>query len=192
MSGQQKRFYSPFYMESKEQARKRSKETYDWYKEHGICAKCGQHDAVPGRVCCELCLVNEAIASAKYRANTPEKDEDRRVKMRARHNERRQEHKDAGICVLCNKPATHGVYCIDHWVVNARKNQERYRKKNPIKRSERTAYGLCYFCGKPALQGKKSCKECRDRILNNLGGDTKNKKKQKEYVKKQIEGYFKK
>lgn len=63
--------------------------------------------------------------------------------------------KEAGICIWCSNPATHGIFC------------EECRNKRALEARElyalRSRLGVCCHCGKvDAAPGKKLCPDCLD------------------------------
>ena len=57
------------------------RETYRWYKAHGICVACHHRDAVPGRTMCPECTEKRRTACRAY-YNKPEVHEARKAHMR--------------------------------------------------------------------------------------------------------------
>lgn len=39
---------------------------YEWYKEHHICVRCGQHDAEKNHVLCLECMMKNRESSLNY------------------------------------------------------------------------------------------------------------------------------
>lgn len=135
-----------------------SKETYQWYKDHGICVKCKREDAEYGRTKCSECLEKEAEkVRAKRLANPKSQKEYTKI--------RRERLKESGLCVWCGKPLSKysKCFCVDCRVKNQRNNE----KKKTIARSERPSYGMCYRCGE-RIESGKLCKKCKATSLNNL------------------------
>ena len=71
---------------------------YEWYKSHGICPRCGQADAVKGKVYCLNCLDKEAVATMIYKA-THDTKEKNRIFCKRRYDKATK----SGICVRCFK-----------------------------------------------------------------------------------------
>lgn len=134
---------------------------YEWYKSHGICVQCLQHDAAPGRVRCESCLAKNAEGARKSRAKIQS------ISQAERHRKLRERRKEQGLCIWCGKPRScySSVFCVDCRIKNQRKNNAR---RNGIERSERPAYGMCYRCGKSILPGNRLCDECKRQSIANL------------------------
>ena len=134
-------------------------ELYQWYKEKGICTKCGSEKAVAGKTMCLICLNDSNERSKSYYHNrmTNEQKERRRI----RNNRRRNLCIAFGICRNClKKDATNGQFCLECYLKNRARNEKAREKRQLISRSERIANGQCYFCGKPVTTGKKTCSEC--------------------------------
>ena len=72
--------------------------SYSWYKSHGICPRCGQADAVAGKVYCLNCLDKQAVATMHYR-ETHDISKNNKEFCRARYYRAKQE----GLCVRCFK-----------------------------------------------------------------------------------------
>ena len=142
---------------------------YQWYKEHGICVKCGCEDAVKGKTRCVTCLEKEAEAQRKYRAKeTAEERQKRAERNKVYQRELYRQRKEAGVCVACGKPqsARSTVYCIDHAIKNQRGNNKR---KSGIERHERKSYGKCYVCNEPVgTKCNSMCDKCYEMVCANL------------------------
>jgi hypothetical protein len=81
------------------------------------------------------------------------------VKAYRRQNEakRKQESREAGICIYCHIHPVEEGKSICSLCSTAKKERNRnYRKSNIAK-------GLCTTCGQEALEGYTSCKACMDR-----------------------------
>lgn len=71
--------------------------------------------------------------------------------------------KDKGICVRCTKPATHGLYCYEHYIKERRrsmeraKNEKEERNERGLIPEERKRNGLCLWCGENAVNGTNAC-----------------------------------
>lgn len=140
---------------------KQSMEQYYWYKEHGICVKCKEYEAVPNKVKCEVCLLKESETAKKKIDNlTEEQKEERKALRREQERLRREKAKENGICTHCfkRKVVEGKNRCLDCIV----KDKKRYiqKQKGKIIRSERKHYGLCYICGKASMYNKTLCVEC--------------------------------
>lgn len=141
---------------------------YEWYKEHGICVRCGQMDAVKGKTKCVTCLEKNAESQRRLREKkSAEELELQAEKNKAYYRERYQKLKEAGLCVNCAKPqvSTSKVYCIDCAIKNQRRNNKR---KCGIERYERKVYGKCYVCNDPVGKNGNLCDKCYAMVCANL------------------------
>lgn len=144
---------------------------YLHYKEKGICVQCGQWDASPGKVRCEVCLLQNSESQAKKMKKESEQEKkERQRKHREYLKKLRSDRKANGLCIMCGKPQCEKstVYCLEHYIKNQRNNEKR---KTGVPRSERMNYGLCYRCGKESMSGKKLCKSCYETSCSNLPQD---------------------
>lgn len=145
MSGQQKRFYSPFYMDDKEKKRKKNREYYLRRKERGVCTKCGKRTPAKGRIVCEYCL---------------NKDKEDYYWL-----------KEHGICTKCGQwDAAPGKtlceVCLEKLIA---RHEEIYAQGKEYKiwqvdklREKRRQKGLCPYCGKQEPKpGYAMCPECQ-------------------------------
>lgn len=85
-----------------------------------------------------------------------------------------QKHRDAyklkkqqGICVRCEKKATNGLYCLDHYIQQKRRSIDRCKDRK-AKRHERglipsirKTQGLCLWCGEKATGNTLACDKHR-------------------------------
>ena len=100
------------------------KELYVWYKERGLCVKCGHNYAEPGRIYCKVCGEKSRVAARKYDHATRSKQ--RRERLRAE-----------GKCYSCGqrKAVPGRVLCAEC----ARKNSESQQVRKMRKRLQREA-----------------------------------------------------
>lgn len=87
--------------------------TYDRRKEAGLCPRCGEQPARPGRVYCEAC---------SHRSS----EEKSAIKQR---------RKDAGKCVWCERPARPGKRMCISCAIRAANYSAKYYKNQAQKRS---------------------------------------------------------
>lgn len=156
---------------------------YEWLTEMGLCHRCRREKNVPGKKFCFGCL--DKIREESMRRYDPEQAK----AYQARRREIYREKKEAGICVRCNKPATHGMYCRECAIKQKRRSAERAEREKE-KRHERGLVpdirkkeGLCLWCGKPAINGTNVC-EYHSGIFSRAG----NKAKDKDEV---VKGFWK-
>lgn len=134
--------------------------------EHGICMRCRKAKRAIGFTQCPECLEKEMFRAQRRRdAMTPEM----RAAENAKWRERYYRRKAAGLCVRCGKPATRGIFCLEHSAESWRRSSERARRRrweNVDKvgaRQYRLENHLCWFCGAPIEDGNptKACNACR-------------------------------
>lgn len=130
---------------------------YEWLTEMNLCHRCRKEKAAPDRKFCFECLDKIREENRKHYDKQKAKD------YQKRRREIYREKKDNGICIRCNKQATHGMYCYEHYLKEHRKSikrandakQERHEKG--LIPEERKANGLCLWCGEKAVNGKNAC-----------------------------------
>ncbi len=138
---------------------------YEWLTEHGFCHKCGKQKAAPHRKFCFDCL--DKIREINAKTYDPVKAHE----YQERRRELYQEHKENGICIRCSKPATHGLYCYEHFIKAKSHNMEtaerrkRERHERGLIPDIRKREGLCLRCGQPVLSDKLYCKNCYEDLL---------------------------
>jgi len=73
-------------------------------------------------------------------------------------------HKEAGLCVKCPEPATHGVSCRKHWLAKKVRDRRSREKMRVIL----IAQGLCGQCRAPLEpevdEDTKCCQNCREHV----------------------------
>ena len=133
-----------------------SKETYHWYKEHGICVKCHQADAVRGQV---LCLNCRDIS----------RERSKMISMKNYYW-----YKEHGICVKCHQAdAIRGQTFCPNCRDADRERQRRYRERiegekrverlkkqreqNKRRYAEKKELGICVACERAAVPGRTYC-----------------------------------
>lgn len=136
---------------------KKSRESYHWYKAHGICVDCKQEEAAPGKVRCLNCLSIRAEQIRKRESELTEEElaEKNRIK-REKSQKLRDYRKANGLCDICGKPVYKNYSkCYEHYIYYKRYETKRRQKKN----KGYAELGLCRICGKPTVEGKKFCAE---------------------------------
>lgn len=147
---------------------------YEWLTEKGLCHRCRKEKTAPNRKFCFDCLDKIREENAKNY------DTEYAKSYQSRRREIYQEKKEKGVCVRCNKKATHGMYCIDCSIKVKRHNQRtsERRKEERHKRGlipeQREKDGMCLKCGTPLStkdkeNGYKICFSCRKK-LNEYAG----------------------
>lgn len=124
-----------------------------------LCHKCRKARPAPERKFCFDCL--EKIRAENARRYDPEKAK----AYNQRRREIYREKKEAGICIRCRKPATHGLYCYEHYVGTKRREQintarrKRENHERGLIPEYRRQNKLCLWCGRPALPDLNCCQE---------------------------------
>ena len=83
------------------------------------------------------------------------------------HRDAYQRKKAAGICIRCNRNATHGLYCYDHFIEQQRRRKLRAdkarekRHKRGLIPEKRAREGLCLWCGEKASGNTQACEQHR-------------------------------
>lgn len=133
------------------------RERYYWYKEHGICVRCGQEDAAPGKVKCEECAAKEADRSmAAYYRQREEQREEQREAMRRRQRDRYAKRRTEGLCTDCGKTVSTGKrLCLDCSLRRRRYGKRFFDAHRRVKTD--FSDGLCCKCNEPVVPGKKLC-----------------------------------
>ena len=129
------------------------RERYYWYKEHGICVRCGQEDAAPGKVKCEECAAKEATRrlAAYYRQGKAQQAADLQ-----RHKVRYARRKALGLCTDCGKTVSTGKrLCLDCSLRRRRYDKRYFDAHRRVKTD--FSDGLCRLCNEPVVPGKKLC-----------------------------------
>lgn len=90
------------------------------------------------------------------RGNAKARTDEEKFERAAKQRQRVAQHKAAGLCVSCDRPAyANHVHCYEHHVYHNKKSRE--RRKAEAKGFG--AIGLCRICGKEPAPGKKLCPE---------------------------------
>lgn len=121
---------------------KKARERVNWYRQHGICYRCGQADAVQSGMC-EKC----------------------RAKINAQAKAWQEKNRAAGLCPYCGKnpPEPGRKRCRQC----AEKTAESYKRYYQRHRTEKTA-GQCRWCGRPSVTGYQYCPEHLETLRANI------------------------
>lgn len=138
-------------------------ETRAFFKNIGLCPRCGRNVIFKGESTCPECKAQNTIGAQKRR------DKDRKAynaQMAEYHKSEYAEKKKQGICPRCGKKKTNGsyVWCKTcRYKTSQKRNERKARTEAPkISRNERYKLGLCYFCDNPVKPGYKCCeKHCQ-------------------------------
>lgn len=136
-----------------------SKEKYALLDKLNFCHRCGKARPAPGRKFCFDCL--EKIAEYNSKHYDPQKAKAYQSRRRQIYNQKKAQ----GICVRCNRRATHGLYCYE-CSIKVKRNNAATAKRRKQARHDRglipeqyRKMGLCLRCGRPADCGKY-CSDC--------------------------------
>ena len=141
---------------------------YEWLDQMNLCHRCRKERPAPGRKYCFDCLDKIREENAR-RYNLAKARE-----YQARRRELYAKKKADGICVRCSKPATHGIYCLDHLVYAKRHNREtaerrkRDRHERGLVPKKREVAGQCPRCGGEKASTQKYCEACMEQLINAL------------------------
>lgn len=84
---------------------------------------------------------------------------------RQNHKTRRDEHKAAGLCMICNDPKFEDyVYCKKHIIKNRDHHKGYYLRIGQQRRQARIDAGICTQCSLKAAKGNQLCAEHRDQM----------------------------
>ena len=139
-----------------------------FYKDHGICYRCGIRNAENGRYTCLLCMDKERERNRRYRETHP-LTEAQRKHNRIMVNSRRDTLKAQGICVDCGKhPAANGrIRCTECLIKDRERHIKKDRERGVIP-WELRGNGYCWLCCKPIPDGVKQCEDCRKKSTAGL------------------------
>lgn len=113
-----------------EDEKTRSKKDYDLLKSIGICTVCRKRKALDGKSYCPECLEAKILYNDKY-FKRPEVKEREQKRMQKRYIE----HKENGICLSCNKKASYGFFCYEHYIYRKRASKKLAEKRR-LQRAE--------------------------------------------------------
>lgn len=148
--------------ERREQKRIYLKENRAFWREHGICTKCGKEKAFHTFRLCADCMEKER----ERKGNRVRTDEQRRAEAE-RMRVKREEHKKIGLCANCNRKAAPGyVYCTDCRQIMRRSNREWVVKSGRKKGYAES--GLCIRCGADPVEGKRLCQTCLEKARESM------------------------
>lgn len=150
----------------REYARWKENKPYEYLDARNLCHSCGYREKFPGRQFCPDCLSSYALSAARR----PLTAEQRRKKCDYLLRQR-DERKANGLCTICGKTATHGLYCYEHMIARKRIAAQNYRDRKAAAEDKptlwdiRKANHLCLRCGKPIEDGNDTfwCGICRER-----------------------------
>lgn len=141
---------------------------YEFLDSVKICHRCRKQKQALGRKFCFDCL-------EKFREENDKRcDKEREKEYQKRRREIYRQKKEAGVCVRCSKPATHGLYCYECSIKAKKRNiykaekRKRARHERGLVPDERRDKGLCLWCGEKAVPGLQCC-EKHQKIFKDAG-----------------------
>lgn len=144
------------------------KEKYALLNKLNLCHRCEKAKAWQNRKFCPECL--EKIAQYNAKKYNSEKAHEYQVRRREIYHQK----KEQGICVRCQKKATHGLFCYEHSIEAKRHNAETAKKRKQQRHDRglvtdyRIKNALCYRCGKPLdTINSKLCSACTEQNREN-------------------------
>lgn len=145
--------------ERKEQKRIYLRENRAFWREHGICVKCGKEKAFHTYRCCADCLEKERQRKRRYEENKTSEQKKNTNEWRRNYYAK---HKEQGLCVDCCKKAAPGtIYCIECRLKHRRATAEWSARSGRKKFYEES--GLCIRCGGERVEDKKLCASCLEK-----------------------------
>lgn len=161
-----------------------SKEIYALLDKLNLCHRCQKSLQLPNRKFCADCI--EKIAEYNAKKYDPKKAHE----YQARRREIYRQKKEDGICIRCTKPATHGLFCYEHFIQAKRRNREsaerrkRERHERGLIPEYREINNLCLRCGNPIdVNNSKLCSVCCEENKKNSALADKSKWRKDEQVR---------
>lgn len=145
-----------------------NQEKYKLLDNLNLCHRCKKNEQFPNRKFCPECLEKITLNNIKQKGKGSKSPE----KIREYQKKRREKHISEGLCVRCNKPATHGLYCYEDSIYVRRHDIERNQRRKQQRHKRglipeyRKEHNLCCFCGQPIDTTKhgRACSKCAVRI----------------------------
>jgi hypothetical protein len=109
---------------------------YEWLTAMNLCHRCKSSKPAPERKFCFDCL--DKIREINARNYDPDKAK----AYQTRRREIYRQKKEAGICVKCRKPATHKIFCYEHYIVSKRNGQKQALRKRNERQDRKTVGGI--------------------------------------------------
>lgn len=134
------------------------RDSYAWYKSHGICVECHSERAEPNKARCFECLEKGRLRVEKHRKQNPELAVRAREAAKARYDRL----KAAGICTVCGQKSAYKGHGTCYWCMLKKARLQRgYREGTQKHYRER---GLCTWCGQEREKGYMLCSACLERL----------------------------
>lgn len=157
----------------------------EWYREHGICPRCGKNDIMGDEGMCPECRARS------YEVNMRSRERLGKDHYNATHSQwARNEHQRRiaeGICTRCGKRKADGGYKTCG-ICRERDRNKKLMKYGKPDRKDRAAQGLCFFCDNPIKDGYKVCEKHYQMCIAHL--DDERCKKATEKMKKQMNVFY--
>ena len=149
----------------REKINKETKKTREFYKQNGICPRCGKNEILGDEKMCPECKART------YETVMKNRDKDHYNKTHREWSKKEyQKRIEAGICTRCGKRDADKGYRTCGLCREKDTNKRRIRNyKQP--REDRIKQGLCYFCDNPVVDGLKVCEEHRQLAIKNSRSD---------------------
>lgn len=133
----------------------KNRELRQWYKDGGICPRCGKNNLFGDEKACPEC---NALAYSYHTRRAQRLGKEYINQKQADYQKiiykRRSEQ---GVCTRCGKRKAMEPYKMCGICrAKDKKRKEKYAKPS---RSERWKQGLCYFCDSPIKDGYKVCEK---------------------------------
>lgn len=124
-----------------------------FFKEHGICPRCGKERIFDGESMCVSCRAKEAKYRSAWRNVNREHYNEYSKKY---HRIRYHKNTESGICYRCGKRKADGGYKTCGICREKQKEYKKSRSKS-IPVAERIERGICRFCNEKVKDGYKVC-----------------------------------
>lgn len=156
-----------------------TRQTREFYKQYGLCPRCGKNKLFGDEKSCLECAAN---AYEKIMKKRREKGIEHYNKLHSEWEKKeRAKREENGLCVRCGKRKADVGYKT---CGICREKIRNYKRKQivSVKRDEWEANGGCFFCGEPVKTGYKVCEKHYQMNIEKLNND--NAKEATERMKK--------
>lgn len=149
----------------REQHTANSREVREFYKQHGLCPRCGKNKLIGDeKNCLECSAYGYEVTMRSRRSKGVEHYNKAHADWARKEHAKRLEN---GICTRCGKRKADYGYKTCGICREKMRNQKR-KKSIGTKRNEWVEKGLCYFCGEPVKPGYKVCEKHYQTALESL------------------------